>query len=167
MNTEDLKWNVYYHSFNSDELKTYNIFKHGSFVEDVEKYLKKYKNKEEFAEKLKSSLMYYFWSKCEWEVIITKKDNRIIMSPWVGSRKNPELDVTDDANFNWIGFYNKMIEKYIRRDEPIKIDVYEQVTFRWDDFVDYIWNSKVRRPKQKEKIKSDVLGEQIRIEFEI
>ena len=112
MNVKDLKWNVYYHSVNSQVIKTYNIFNHRSFVQDIEKYFKKYKNKDEFAEKLKSSLMYYFWSKAEWEVLIY---------PWCGGRNTKE----------------------------IKIDVYDQVMNNWDIFVDYVWNSKIHRPRKK------------------
>lgn len=145
---KDLVWNVYYHNINSNEFKPYNIFQHGGFIEDVERYLKKYKNKEEFANKLKLSLMYYFWSRCEWEVIITKKDGRIIMVPWVGRREDIELDVTNNEDFNWTGFYNKMTEKYVVEKDSVKIDVYDQVSFRWDEFVDYVFNSKVRRTRK-------------------
>ena len=34
-----MEWNVYYHSINSKEIKTFNIFNHGGFNQDVEKYL--------------------------------------------------------------------------------------------------------------------------------
>lgn len=117
MNVKDLKWYVYYHSMNSQEIKTFNIFNHGGFRDDVEKYLKKYKDKEEFTEKLKGSLMYYFWSKCEWEVVIT---------PWVGNRNTKD----------------------------IKIDVYDQVMNNWDIFVDYVYNSKIRRPRKNTQKKN-------------
>lgn len=129
MNVKDLKWNVYYHSINSKEIKTFNIFEHGGFNHDVEKYLKKYKNKEEFADKLKSSLMYYFWCKSEWEIII---------SPWCGGRGT----------------------------EDIKVDVYEQVMSNWEIFVDYVWNSKIHRPRKKKTIKPDIVDGQISIEFD-
>ncbi len=128
MNVKDLKWYVYYHNVNSQVIKTYNIFNHCGFVQDIEKYFKKYKNKEEFAKKLKSSLMYYFWSKAEWEVLIY---------PWCGGRNTKE----------------------------IKIDVYDQVMNNWDIFVDYVWNSKIHRPrKKKNQIGSKF--EQLKIEFE-
>ena len=129
MNIKDLKWYVYYHSINAQAIKTYNIFNHCGFVKDIEKYFKKYKNKDEFAEKLKSSLMYYFWSKAEWEVLI---------SPWCGGRNTKE----------------------------IKIDVYDQVMNNWDVFVDYVWNSKIHRPRKKMGIQANVLEGQISLEFD-
>lgn len=138
-------WNVYYHSWNANEFKKLNILKeHGSFVEYIKKHKKKYKdNKEEFANKLRSELMYYFWSKSEWEVIITKKDGRIIMTPWCGRKEDIELDVTDNEDFDWISFYNWMADKKYGKDGSIKIDVYDQVWYRWDEFVDYCWNNKL------------------------
>lgn len=62
-----MKWNVYYHSINEDKIKISNIFDHSDFRKDVENDIHKYKSREEFAKALKSNLMYYFWSKCEWE----------------------------------------------------------------------------------------------------
>ncbi len=61
---------------------------------DIEKAFKKCKTKEEFAEALRHSLMYYFWSKCEWEVLI---------SPWFGSRntKDIKVDVYWQIKNNW------------------------------------------------------------------
>lgn len=78
----DLVWNVVYHDISTDKIKVYNIFKHGSFMEDLQKHYKKHKTKETFAEALRKSLMYYFWSKCEWEILI---------SPWCGSKKNEAI----------------------------------------------------------------------------
>ena len=42
----DLVWNVVYHDINTDKIKVYNIFKHGSFMEDLQKHYKKHKTKE-------------------------------------------------------------------------------------------------------------------------
>lgn len=51
-------------------------------------------SKDEFAKNLRSELMYYFWSKCEWEVVI---------SPWISSRKNEDMkaDVCWQVMNNW------------------------------------------------------------------
>ena len=50
MRVKDLKWIVYYQDMNKREIRKFNIFNHSRFREDVEKYLKKCKDKEEFAE---------------------------------------------------------------------------------------------------------------------
>ena len=89
-----MKWVVYYHEFNGDKIKVFNIFDHSGFATDVKKYLKKYEVKEEFAEQLRRSLFYYFCSKCEWEILI---------SAWVGSRdsKPIKVDVYEQVMNNW------------------------------------------------------------------
>ena len=89
-----LVWNVIYHSVNEDKIKTFNVFNHGGFRENLKKLYKKYPEKEEFAEELRRSLMYYFWCKCEWEIII---------GPWCGSRDTKEIkvDVYWQVMNNW------------------------------------------------------------------
>ena len=79
-----MEWNVFYHDGNRQKITTFNIFKHNSFAKDIKTDLKESKDKQEFKTKLKSNLMYYFWSKAEYEIII---------SPWVGGRDTKELKV--------------------------------------------------------------------------
>ena len=67
----ELVWNVFYHNSNSKKIEFFNIFDHWKFREDVEKAIKKSKTREELEEKVKSELMFYFWSKYEYEVLIT------------------------------------------------------------------------------------------------
>ena len=90
----NLKWNVFYHSVNKQEIVTLNVFNHWRFSEDVENNLKKIKDKDEFAEKLRHDLMYYFWSKSEYEIII---------SPWCGERntKDIKVDIYTQVMNNW------------------------------------------------------------------
>lgn len=151
----NLKWDVYYYDVNKNKIEALNILKqHGSFNEYIKKEFKKCKTKEEFAETLRRELMYYFWSKAEWELIIEiTEDNRILLIPWCGCR-NPEevkIDVTDDANFDWRGFAEKHIKRQIYKNKA-KIDVYDQVNYMWDDFLELVWNSKRRRKKKEATI---------------
>lgn len=67
----NLEWNVFYHDINRQKIITFNIFDHCKFSEDVQKSLKKFKDKDEFAERLKRDLFYYFGSKCEYEVLVS------------------------------------------------------------------------------------------------
>ena len=78
-----LQWNVYTHHFNGEKIDIFNIFDHGRFLEDVKQNLKSCEVKEEFVEKLKRDLFYYFGCKCEWEVVITS---------WVPHIKIEELN---------------------------------------------------------------------------
>lgn len=144
MKTE-LIWNIYYHNFNRDKIEEFNVFHHTSFMEDVKKIFKEFKKSEDkdtFTERIDRELHYYFWSKCEWEVILTKTEGKIIISPWVGSKTNSHLNVTDNKDFNWTSFYEQMKNRYISSDGEIKIDVYDQIRFRFDEFIDYCWNNR-------------------------
>ena len=89
-----MEWYVFYHDINKSEMRKFNIFNHVSFNNDVQKNLKKIKDKDEFAEKLKRDLMYYFWCKSEYEIII---------SPWCGGRdtKDVKIDIHDQVMLNW------------------------------------------------------------------
>ena len=106
----DLVWNVVYHDISTDKIKVFNIFKHGSFMEDLQKHYKKHKTKETFAEALRKSLMYYFWSKCEWEILI---------SPWCGSKKNEAIkaDVYWQVMNNWDHFLDYVWNAKRRRSQ--------------------------------------------------
>lgn len=92
-----LEWNVYIEDINRKEIEIFNIFKHSRFLDDLIKYKKKYKEKEEFLEKVKSSLMYYYWSKCEWEITLHDW-------PPHDSFKYEKIDVYQQVMLNWNQF---------------------------------------------------------------
>lgn len=91
----NLKWNVFMENFNGRKIETYDIFRHTSFLDDVRKAAEKCgEDRAAFEEQLRRSLMYYFWSKCEYE---------IILSSWPGREnfKDKKVDVYDQVNLNW------------------------------------------------------------------
>ena len=146
-----MKWDVYYYDINRNKISTFNIFDHWSFREYTKKTAKKLKTKEEFAEQIRRELQFYYWSKAEWELVVHIEDNRIFLIPWCGCRE-PEkvkIDVTDDANFDWRGFAEKHTARQIYGNEA-KIDVFDQVDYRWEEFVDYAWENKKELLKMKD-----------------
>ena len=52
-------------------------------------------SRDEFEDGLKKYLMYYMWSKCEYE---------IILSPWTGRADDIKIDVYDQIMMNWNSF---------------------------------------------------------------
>lgn len=98
-----LEWNVIVHDINQDRIRVYNVFSHSGFVNDITKYVKQRKTREEFSELVRKSLMYYFWSKCEWEILI---------KPLCGSRNNDEekVDVYWQIMTNWERFIDYLWE---------------------------------------------------------
>lgn len=149
-----MKWDVYYYNFNANKIESFNILDHWSFREYTKKAAKKLKTKEEFAEQLKSELRYYFWSKAEYELIIEiTEDNHIFLIPWCGCRNPEEVKieinpvVTEDG-FNWLEFARLHTERQ-RYKNKAKIDIYDQVMFNWDKFVDWCWDNKKKLLKME------------------
>lgn len=65
-------WNVFREDVNRKKIYEYNIFTHWKFMEDCTKTFKKYKgDRDVIEEEIRRWLLYYFWCKCEHEVVIT------------------------------------------------------------------------------------------------
>ena len=147
-----LSWLVTYYDCNSDKIKYYDVLKHKeAFIKQLKK---KCASKEEFAEKMRREYIWSYWSKCEWEMIIEIDDNgRVWLSPWVGSRKPQDvrIDVTDRTDFDWRSFGEDHILNKGWRDGTAKIDVWDQLEWRWDEFVDYIWYTRLKYERADSK----------------
>ena len=148
-----LIWNVKIYDTNSNEIKDYNILSHR--LDLIKKFKKISKNKNEFAEKLKRDLMWQYWSRCEYELIIeTTEDNHILLKPWVGC-SNPDnimIDVTEDKEYDWQGFAKEHINKQIYKNSA-KIDCYDQIIYK-DQFkklVDYCWHTRLKYERYDSK----------------
>ena len=151
MKVKDLKWNAYYYNCNARKIETYNVVGCSYFFDTLKKMMKRHKDKNDFVEALKSEIMCRFWSRAEWDLVIEiTEDNRIFLNPWCGCSEpeNVRIDVTDSTDFDWRGFAELHIGKQIYKNKA-KIDVYDQLCYVWDDFVDYCWNSKAYRPRKK------------------
>ena len=104
--SKELVWNVYVHNINQDTIEVYNIFQHHGFCKCLYKAKVKYLKKtdfrfEDFMEEVKKELMYYFWSKCEWEVVI---------KAWVGGKAERQTDVYCQVMINW-----ELFKEYLRK----------------------------------------------------
>ena len=134
-----LTWLVKYFDCNAQKITDYDVLRYRE--DDIKKLKKKCSTKEEFAEELRRELMWSYWSKCEWELIIElTENNHILLKPWVGCRDEEyNIDVTDDTSFDWKGFAAEHIGKQIYKNKA-KVDVWDQIFYRWDSFIDYCWN---------------------------
>lgn len=90
-----IEWYVYYHDSNAQKIIKWNVFNHGTFAEKVNKLLRENLSRDEFADGLKKYLMYYMWSKCEYE---------IILSSWTGRADDIKIDVYDQIMMNFDRF---------------------------------------------------------------
>lgn len=128
----NLEWNVFYYNTNKNKIEQFNIFNHSGFAGEVSKYLSKCNDRILFEANIKLSLMYYFWSRCEYEIIITSFPTYITID---------ELERLNDYRVSHKGKYEKDLMRISANlDTEIKIDIYSQVMLNWDKFINYLWN---------------------------
>ena len=152
-----IKLFVKYYNCNTKKIKDYDVLERCE--SEIKRLKKKCATKDEFAELLRREFMWRFWSKAEWELIITKTaEGRVILSPWCGSR-NPDseaIDVTDDPAFDWSGFADEHVKKQIFKDHA-KIDIYDQIMYgdRFNKLVDELWYTRLPYERDNPKFHRD------------
>ena len=103
---EKLEWNVFAQGLNRNEIVSYNIFDHGSFKKECDKSFEQYSHDfKTFEKEVEKNIHYYFWSKCEWEIVI---------SDLFGDTKfqTRKVDVYDQVKMNWQPFINYVWQYY-------------------------------------------------------
>jgi hypothetical protein len=139
-------WNIKRFDINKQAIVDYNPLDCKYYEGWIKQQKKRCATKTEFAETLRSELQHRFWSRSEYElIIIREEDGSIWLSPWVGC-SNPDevkINVTDDTSFDWKGFAEEHIDKQIYGNRA-KIDVYDQLQWRWSELVDYIWHTRLK-----------------------
>lgn len=146
-----LCWNVYYGDVNAKEIKVFNIFDHWAFYDACLKAKRKYKDdKAGFEKEVRLNLHYYFWSKCEWEIVLehwpdgewsdlrtkVKVSEMVDMFRSAGKSSNSwrigdqvmDKEVTLRVYPEWYQYHDR------------KIDVCEQIENNWDIFIGWLWD---------------------------
>lgn len=92
----ELEWNVFVYNINERHIEVFNVFNHGRYRQEIIKLLnhKCDFTLKEFTEKVKTLTIYYFWCKCEWEILI---------APWIGDfdKESVKIDVYKQLEMNW------------------------------------------------------------------
>ena len=132
-----LEWNVFKKDWNSKKIETFNIFNHSRFYEDVKRALKNFDSKKEFEEEVKKSLMWCYWCKSEYEIVITSWSPHITIQ---------ELDRLNTEREKTLREYSKdPYRLYVNPEVGEKVDIYSQVMLNWNIFGDYVWSHKRSR----------------------
>lgn len=97
----DPEWYVYVQDINAREIEKFNVFRSYNFLNGCKKTFKKYQKdkvmtKDELSKEIKDWAMYSFWSKCEYEIVV---------SGWVSKGNERKIDVYDQLNMNWDSFF--------------------------------------------------------------
>lgn len=99
-------WKVWRENVNRKSIEEWDIFEHGGFYKDYLEALKLYPtSKELFSKRMKQVAMYYFWSKCEHEVVITG---------WSNGKTNRKVDIYSQLLLNWDVFVDRIYEPQIQ-----------------------------------------------------
>ena len=145
-----LTWKVKNFDSNRQRIVDYDVLKYREAT--VKKLKKKCATKAEFAKELEHELHWQYWSRSEYELIIEVLGNRVILTPWCGCCEPvmAALDVTDDKTFNWCEFADYHIDKQLYKSKA-KIDIWNQLRWRWGELVDYCWYTRLPYERKNPK----------------
>ena len=140
-----ISWIVMNYNCNANRIEEYDVL---NYRADWMKNLKKTaKNKEEFSDLLEQEMMWQYWSRAEYELILSKYNHELWLKPWCGCH-NPEEVKIDVTNDNFWQEFAKQHHNWM--DNEAKIDIYDQLKFKWSEFVDYCWNTHLPYERKKE-----------------
>lgn len=128
----NLTYYVYVENINKRKIEKYNVLNDG-IIEEIIKRTKDCIDKKQFAEEVDHILMYHYWSRSEWEIILTD---------WPPHIKPDELIKLNMEVEKYQKDYGK--EPYsltINLSTAEKIDVYDQIMMNWNIFIDYVWEN--------------------------
>lgn len=128
--TKNLEWNVFRYNINARKIEKYNVFSHGGFLKELAKFPK---DRTIFEDRLRREAQYYFWSKCEMEVVITS------WPPYIDTEEYQRLTKENNEHIAKRGEPPRVLNVCPTVGE--KIDIYEQLILNWDMFVEYTWNT--------------------------
>ena len=138
-NKKIFRWNVKRYEFNRKTIEDFDVIPY--ICRFISKLKRQAVNKEVFAKKLFGEMKFRFFRKSEFEIELELLfDGRILLKPCFGYDVAGDaiLDVTDNIDFDWKGFAEKYKELNHNKNE-FTIDVWNQLSYRWDDFVTCCW----------------------------
>ena len=117
-NKEIPEWYVIVKDTNAKKIKRYNIFDHFYFLNDCDKaWINNREDHEngfsKFEKDVKRSLLYFFWCKCEWEILIYG-------FPYSENFKPEKVDVYEQVTINWDRFIN-YLWRFYKYDTPLRV----------------------------------------------
>ena len=132
-----LKWVVLHYNINKNRIEEYDVL--SCRTKHIKSLKKRAKDKAEFSKVLDREMMSQYWSRSEYELILERVDNRLYLKPWVGCRTPDEVQVEVTGDIFWTAFSRSARVSWWGNEA--KIDIYDQLIERWDEFVDYCYNT--------------------------
>lgn len=148
-----LTWKVFEYDINAHEIKVADVFNSNwVFRADMYYDYKHCKNEngeedfDKFAKAVLSNIMYYYWSKCEYEIIV---------SSWPSSLNEAELKALMSELEKQKAEYPDRRNYYVY--PPLegaeKVDVATQIIMNWEPFISYVWENRKLIAKFKQDYK--------------
>lgn len=151
-----ISWKVFNEDINKRKIVEYDVFTHYNFLKGLSKVFKdidklekaeesQKKLEAEFNERVRRECLYYFWGKCEWEVVLTSWPPYITVEEI--DRLNKEIE---DHVKNW-GSPARVVSPNL--DIDMKVDVYDQLQLNWNIFLQYVKDHKKEIIKKYKELK--------------
>ena len=134
MAKNNLHYYVYRENLNRRKVEKYNVLNDG-IVDEIKKRMEEQhiSDKKKFEEAVEQILMYHYWSRSEYEIIMTSWPPYITIEEY--HRLEKELaDRMEKMNREP---YAMNVELRVSE----KIDIYDQVMMNWNIFINYIWEN--------------------------
>ena len=128
-----LSWKVFWEDFNKREIVYYDIFKNGYWEEKAKELKKKHPNFGQWTTAFRIQLMSQYWSRSEYEVIITS------WPPYIETKELDRLCQEREEREKVWG--SKILRINPRLTTTRKIDIFEQLDMNWEVFTNYVWNN--------------------------
>lgn len=135
-----LVWNVFIENINAGKIEIYNIFDHYRFMNDLVDIKKNCKEFTAFEKQVDKSLMYFYWTKNEWEIVVTS------CPPYITEKEFLRLNLERNER---IYKYGQHFRQWVDLETYEQIDIYKQIRINWDQFISYLWNNRnlIKRKK--------------------
>lgn len=134
--TPGFTWKVKLYDANKRQIVDHDILAYRE--EKIKKFKKTYKTFEFFAEALKRELMSQYWSRSEYELLIGYQNNKLCLWPWI-FEDSPYV-IIEDSDFDWATFAVDFLSNRAWFEGKTKIDVWDQINFKFSDFVEFCWH---------------------------
>ena len=99
----NLEWNVWRDELNTNKIQPSNVFNHYSFNKAVINIFNKRLRIDEFEKMIDKEVMYYFWCRAEYEVMISGLFER-------GAKT--KIDIYTQLKLNWDRFIDYLWNEY-------------------------------------------------------
>ena len=133
------KLNWYVIAEDNGKIYPFNIFEHSSFMDGLVQLIKDIKKTDKkddfqfFAKEVQHKLMYYFWSKCEYEIIVTS------FPTYVTGEEIDRLVAKKEEHLKKQGYFYR---KCVNLEGSKKLDIYTQIMLNWVIFINYLWDNR-------------------------